>query len=72
MAKQGLHPQLYNTEIFCGGKLVLELVTTKRELNVDVWSGNHPFYTGSQKFIDTEGRIEKFQRRYHLTENLSK
>jgi large subunit ribosomal protein L31 len=33
---------------------------------VDIWSGNHPFYTGSQKIIDTEGRVEKFQRKYKL------
>lgn len=71
MAKQGLHPELYNTKIFCGGSLVLELITTKKELHVDIWAGNHPFYTGSQKFADTEGRVEKFERRYHLTEHLS-
>jgi ribosomal protein L31 len=38
--------------------------TTKKELAVDIWSGNHPFYTGSQKIIDTEGRVEKFERKY--------
>ena len=35
---------------------------------VDIWAGNHPFYTGSQKIIDTEGRVEKFQRKYNLKE----
>jgi large subunit ribosomal protein L31 len=45
---------------------VLEVGTTKEELNVDIWSGNHPFYTGSQKIIDTEGRVEKFSRKYNL------
>jgi large subunit ribosomal protein L31 len=33
-------------------------------LTVDIWSGNHPFYTGSQKIIDTEGRVEKFEIKY--------
>jgi large subunit ribosomal protein L31 len=33
---------------------------------VDVWSGNHPFYTGTQKIIDTEGRVERFLRKYGM------
>ncbi len=69
MAKKGLHPELYATKVFCGGKCILELTTTKKELNVDIWAGNHPFYTGSQKFVDTEGRVEKFQRKYNLNES---
>ena len=40
--------------------------STKETLNVDIWSGNHPFYTGSQKIIDTEGRVERFMRKYGL------
>lgn len=74
MAKKGLHPEWYKTKVFCDGKLVLEVGTTKEELSVDIWSGNHPFYTGSQKIIDTEGRVEKFQRKYKLkdTETTSK
>ncbi len=71
MAKSGLHPKLYKTQVFCGGNIVLELLTTKAELHVDVWAGNHPFYTGSQKFVDTEGRVNKFERRYNLISNLS-
>jgi len=40
MAKKGLHPEWYNTKIFCDGKLVLEVGTTKKELLVDIWAGN--------------------------------
>lgn len=40
--------------------------STKPELNVDIWSGNHPFFTGSQKIIDTEGRVERFRRKYNM------
>ena len=68
MAKKGLHPEWFKTQIFCDGKLVLEVGTTKKELFVDIWAGNHPFYTGSQKIINTEGRVEKFQRKYNLKE----
>ena len=66
MAKEGLHPDWHKTKVFCDGKWVLEVGTTKEELIVDIWSGNHPFYTGSQKIIDTEGRVEKFTRKYNL------
>ena len=68
MAKKDLHPEWYQTKVFCDGKLILEVGGTKPELSVDIWSGNHPFYTGSQKIIDTEGRVEKFQRKYNLKE----
>ena len=64
MAKKGLHPEFYQTKVFCDGQLVLEVGTTKEELVVDIWSGNHPFYTGTQKIMDTEGRVDKFERRY--------
>jgi large subunit ribosomal protein L31 len=48
----------------CEGQVVLETYSTRPEVHVDVWSGNHPFYTGQQRFIDTEGRVEKFQKRF--------
>lgn len=40
--------------------------STKPELHVDVWSGNHPFFTGTQKIVDTEGRVERFLRKYGM------
>lgn len=61
MAKKDIHPQWFpNTKVYCDGQLVLVVGSTKPELNVDIWSGNHPFYTGSQRIIDTEGRVERF------------
>jgi large subunit ribosomal protein L31 len=66
MAKKDLHPEWYKTQVFCDGELVLEVGSTMEKLNVDIWAGNHPFYTGSQKIIDTEGRVEKFQKKYKL------
>lgn len=64
MAKKKLHPKVYLTKIYCDGNIILELETTKKELHVDIWSGNHPFYTGSQKVLDTEGRVERFNNKY--------
>jgi large subunit ribosomal protein L31 len=66
MSKKELHPKWYQTKVYCDGKLILEVGSTKEELSVDVWSGNHPFYTGSQRILDTEGRVEKFQRKYNF------
>jgi large subunit ribosomal protein L31 len=40
--------------------------STQPELRVDVWSGNHPFYTGTQKLIDTEGRVDRFLKKYGM------
>jgi large subunit ribosomal protein L31 len=42
--------------------------STKPELKVDIWSGNHPFYTGTQRIIDSEGRVERFFKKYNLKE----
>jgi large subunit ribosomal protein L31 len=40
--------------------------STSPEIHVDVWSGNHPFYTGTQKILDTEGRVDRFMRKYGM------
>ena len=47
----------------------INMGSTKPELHVDVWSGNHPFYTGTQKIIDTEGRVERFLRKYGMADD---
>jgi large subunit ribosomal protein L31 len=72
MAKKGLHPNWYQTKVFCDGKLILTVGSTKEELYVDIWSGNHPFYTGSQRILDTEGRVEKFESKYKKKINTEK
>jgi len=66
MVKKNLHPKWYNSKVFCEGKIILEIGSTKENLLVDIWSGNHPFYTGSKKIIDIEGRVEKFERKYNI------
>ena len=40
--------------------------STQPELHVDVWSGNHPFFTGTQKILDTEGRVDRFMKKYGM------
>lgn len=62
--KKDIHPELVPCKVLCEGVVVMETYSTSSEMNVDVWSGNHPFFTGEQRFIDTEGRVEKFQKRF--------
>jgi large subunit ribosomal protein L31 len=67
MPKQGIHPEWYpGTKVYCDGQLIMTVASTKPELQVDIWSGNHPFFTGSQKIIDTEGRVERFMKKYKI------
>ena len=41
------------------GEVVMTTGATQPEIHVDVWSGNHPFFTGTQKILDTEGRVDR-------------
>ena len=67
MVKPDIHPTWYpNAKVFCDRQLIMKVGSTKPRLNVDIWSGNHPFYTGSQKILDTEGRVERFMRKYGM------
>jgi len=67
MPKPNIHPAWYpEAKVICNGVVIATVGSTKPELQVDVWSGNHPFYTGTQKIIDTEGRVERFLRKYGM------
>ena len=68
MPKKDIHPKWYkDSKVYCDGQLVMTAGSTRPELNVDIWSGNHPFYTGSQRLLDTEGRVERFLRKYKIS-----
>jgi len=69
MAKKNLHPEWYQAKVYCDGNLIFFVGSTKKELFVDIWSEIHPFYTGSQKILDTEGRVKKFEKRYEENQN---
>jgi large subunit ribosomal protein L31 len=70
MAKSDIHPKWYpEAKVYCNGEMVMTVGSTKPELHVDIWSGNHPFFTGTQKIIDTEGRVERFLRKYGMTDS---
>ena len=70
MTKKNIHPQWFNaTKVYCDGQHIMTVGSTKKELHVDIWSGNHPFFTGSQRIIDTEGRVERFMKKYNIKNN---
>ena len=63
--KQGIHPDYIDTKIVClCGSEVMTRSTTGPEIHVEICSACHPFYTGTQKIIDTAGRVERFKQRY--------
>ena len=73
MAKKNIHPKWYpESKVYCDGQLIMTVGSTKPELNVDIWSGNHPFYTGAQRILDTEGRVERFMKKYGISTSESK
>ena len=62
--KEGIHPQYIETVVSCGCGNSFKTRSTKKEIRVDVCNACHPFYTGKVKYIDTAGRIEKFQTKF--------
>ena len=65
MPKPDIHPTWYpDAKVICNGEVVMTTGATQPEIHVDVWSGNHPFFTGTQKILDTEGRVDRFMKKY--------
>ena len=61
--KTDIHPKTYNAVVKCACGATYEATSTTPEINVDICSNCHPFYTGKQKLVDTGGRIDKFNKR---------
>ena len=62
--KPGIHPDYQPTTITCACGEVIHTRSTVPALRVEICSKCHPLFTGRQKLIDTEGRVERFQRKY--------
>ena len=62
--KEGIHPDYIETTVTCGCGNTFQTRSTRKELKVDICNVCHPFYTGKLKYIDTAGRIEKFQNKF--------
>ncbi len=62
--KEGIHPEYTETTIKCACGEVINTRSTLKDLRVEVCSKCHPFFTGMQKIMDTEGRVERFRKKY--------
>ena len=62
--KEGIHPRYVVTTVTCGCGNTFTTRSTKPDMKVDICSACHPFYSGKLKFVDTAGRIEKFQKKF--------
>jgi len=64
--KSGIHPKYELTTITCACGNVIETRSTVKNIQVEICSACHPFFTGKQKLVDTAGRIERFNRKYGI------
>jgi large subunit ribosomal protein L31 len=64
--KQAIHPQYYRATVTCACGNTFVTGSTKKEIHVEICSRCHPFFTGERKFVDAEGRVQKFAKKYGL------
>ncbi len=65
--KKGIHPQVYTDAVVtcaCGNSFTT--MSTKKDIQVEICSACHPFYTGQKRYIDTEGQIDKFAKKLKI------
>jgi large subunit ribosomal protein L31 len=62
--KAGIHPKYYDVEVRCACGATWKTRSTKPELHLEICSSCHPFFTGRQKIVDAEGRVERFTKKY--------
>ena len=72
LVKKGIHPELFEVTVHCtcGNEFLTR--STIKEIRATLCSACHPFYTGQQKFVDTAGRIDKFEQRYQTGKSKKK
>lgn len=62
--KKGIHPKWHdNVKVVHNGKVVMTVQSTEEEIVTEIWSGNHPFYTGKESLVDTDNLVEKFEKK---------
>ncbi len=62
--KAGIHPDYHEVEVRCACGNTFTTRSTKKDLHLEICNQCHPFFTGRQKLIDTEGRVERFTKRF--------
>jgi large subunit ribosomal protein L31 len=64
--KKDLHPKLVDCKVTCACGNTFETKSQKETLEIDICNECHPFFTGSERMVDTAGRIDKFKKRYNM------
>jgi len=62
--KAGIHPEYHEVTVHCACGAEWKTRSTKKDLHLEICSNCHPFFTGRQKLIDTEGRVDRFTKKY--------
>src|ERR1700690_4144319 len=65
--KPGIHPEYVACTVSCACGNTFETHSTRPSIKLEICSNCHPFFTGRQKFVDTAGRVERFQKRFAKT-----
>lgn len=67
--KEGIHPQYFELQITCAScGSSLSAKSTTASMRLDICGSCHPFYTGNQRIVDTEGRVERFKKKYQQSD----
>lgn len=70
--REGIHPEYHDLKIVCSCGNTISTSSTLKKIHVEICSACHPFFTGKQKLVDTEGRVERFQKKYERQKELLK
>ncbi len=71
--KKDAHPEQHQATIKCACGFEIQTLSTRgSQIEVEICSSCHPFYTGKQRFVDTAGRIDRFRRKYGQQEDKGK
>ena len=62
--KDKIHPEYQSAVIHCACGTVFKTRSTRKDMRIGICSKCHPFFTGTQKYVDTAGRVERFTKRY--------
>ena len=66
--RENIHPDYHEVEVICGcgNKFTTGSTIKGSTMRIEVCDKCHPFYSGKQKLVDTEGRVDKFKKKYNL------
>jgi large subunit ribosomal protein L31 len=62
--KENAHPKYYKTKATCACGASFDVGSTKENIRVDICSACHPLFTGKEKMLDTEGRVDRFKKKF--------